>query len=115
MGAWGVTPGDDGDAVVWYRAAARKGDARAMAALGYAYANGRGVVKDEKEAMGWFRKAADKGDAKAAFNLGVAYEQGHGVAKDRAEALSWYRKAAKLDREHQTAARLKVEQMEREK
>ncbi|MFZ2168420.1 MAG: hypothetical protein WAW61_02170 [Methylococcaceae bacterium] len=34
------------------------------------YANGEGIVQDDKQAACWFRKAADQGEAVAQFNLG---------------------------------------------
>ena len=40
---------------------AEKGDADAQNELGFAYANGEGVVKNEAEAVKWYRKAADQG------------------------------------------------------
>ena len=62
--------------------------------LGWMYANGYGVKKDEAEAVKWYRKAADQNDADAQRNLGVMYEKGRGVKKNEAEAVKWYRKAA---------------------
>ena len=63
--------------------------------VGYAYANGLGVEKDENEAAKWYRKAADQGHTAAQNNLGVLYLNGKGgLPKDEAEAARWYRKAA---------------------
>ncbi len=76
------------------RAKAEKGDADAQFNLGFTYAQGAGVTKDDAEAVKWYRKAADQGDASAQFILGVIYEGGRGVTKDEAEAVKWYRKAA---------------------
>ena len=47
-------------------AAARKGDRRAMLALGRAFVKGLGVPQDFVEAHKWFNLAAARGDAKAA-------------------------------------------------
>ena len=57
------------EAVKWFRKAAEQGDAIAQVNLGYAYANGFGVEKDEKEEVKWYRKAAEQGleDAKASL------------------------------------------------
>jgi uncharacterized protein len=49
-----------------------------MVALGQAYANGRGIAKDDAEALRWLRKAAQMGNAAAFTNLGVFYETGRG-------------------------------------
>ncbi len=48
-----------------WRRAARKGDGRAMAALGRAFAKGLGVPQDFIEAHKWLNLAAARGDAKA--------------------------------------------------
>ena len=69
---------------------AEKGDADAQNELGFAYANGEGVVKNEAEAVKWYRKAADQGYARAQFNLGDMYGNGEGVPKSEAEAYKWY-------------------------
>ena len=69
---------------------AEKGDADAQNNLGFAYANGEGVVKNEAEAVKWYRKAADQGDADAQFNLGKMYAAGRGVVKDEVEAYKWF-------------------------
>jgi len=61
--------------------------------LGWCYANGNGVPKDEKEAVNWYSKAAEQGDADGQRLLGWCYENGKGVAKDEKEALGWYLKA----------------------
>ena len=37
---------------------AEKGDAVAQTSIGFMYANGQGVERDEKEAVKWYRKAA---------------------------------------------------------
>jgi uncharacterized protein len=90
----GAVKTDEADSVHLYREKAAVGDARAMANLGWAYENGKGVAQDYAEAVGWYRKAADAGDALGMNNLGIMYEYGKGVAQDYAEALRWYRKAA---------------------
>ena len=48
-----------------WRGAARKGDRRAMVALGRAFVKGLGVPQDFIEAHKWFNLAAARGDAKA--------------------------------------------------
>jgi len=80
---------DDLEAVEWYRKAADQGDAGAQFSLGFMYANGHGVPKDEGEAVKWYRKAADQGLAEAQYNLGAMYANGHGVPKDDVVAYKW--------------------------
>jgi uncharacterized protein len=54
-------------ALVWYRRAAEQGDIAAQVALGFAYAQGIGVVQDYIEADKWFNIAASR--AKSADEL----------------------------------------------
>jgi TPR repeat protein len=79
----------------WYRAAAERGHAKAMSALGYQYMLGLGVKKDATEAVRWWRRAAARGNADAMTNLGAAYAQGEGVAQDFAQALKLWLAASK--------------------
>ena len=76
------------------RQAAEQGDAEAQYNLGFMYAEGRGVSKDEAEAVRWYRLAADQGLAGAQHVLAAMYADGRGVSKDEAEAVRWYRLAA---------------------
>lgn len=80
-------------------AAAGKGHADAMGAVGYFHANGLVVSKDAEEAAHWFRKGAEKGSAKARLNLGkdlLKRSEGSGgdSAALREEGLRWIRMAA---------------------
>lgn len=52
-------------AIQLYCRAARAGSARAQYQLGWLYANGRGVARDDALAGAWFRLAAEQGDAYA--------------------------------------------------
>ena len=67
---------------------------RAQFELGFRYANGKGVLKDDAEAVRWLRLAADQGDATAQLVLGLMYADGNGVLEDDAEAARWFRLAA---------------------
>lgn len=69
------------------------GDARACANLGWAYAKGDGVEKDEARALELYEKACSGGNAWACASAGRAYELGSGVAKDLARAAVAYEKA----------------------
>jgi TPR repeat protein len=77
------------EAVKWDRKAAEQNLADAQCALGWCYANGHGVVKDEVEAVKWYRKAAEQNLAEAQKNLGCCYGLGQGVAKDDVEGYKW--------------------------
>jgi TPR repeat protein len=87
---------DYSEALRWYRRAVEKGLPGAMYSLGWMYAEGRGVPRDDAEAVKWYRKAAAKGDGLGMTHLGWHYETGRGVAKDGQQALSWYRKAVEI-------------------
>ena len=63
--------------------------ADAQSYLGYLYATGQGVPKDEVEAAKWVRRAAEQNDAQAQCETGVNYTWGRGVAKDEVEAYKW--------------------------
>ena len=76
------------------KAEAERGDATEQNNLGFMYANGDNVEKDQVEALKWYRKAADQGLAAAQNILGNMYRNGEGVEKDYAEAVKWYRKSA---------------------
>ena len=53
-------------AVALYCEAANHGDVRAFMNLGWIYANGRGVARNDAIAVGWWRKAAEQGVPQAA-------------------------------------------------
>lgn len=58
-------------AVALYCKAARLGDAHSQIALGWLYANGRGVERSDAQAAFFFSAAAEQGDAQAARMLAV--------------------------------------------
>ena len=72
------------EALKEWRASARKGDPRAMLALGRAFVKGLGVPQDFIEAHKWFNLAAARGDAKAAAERDALAKQM--TAEERAEA-----------------------------
>lgn len=76
------------------RKAAEQGDAVAQFTLGFAYAKGVGVTRDDAEAAKWFRKAAEQGNAAAQGILGLMYRTGQGVTRDDVEAVKWFSKSA---------------------
>lgn len=76
-------------------AAAARGDAPSLMALGDAYTNGSGVARSDANAVAVYRKAAERDYAPAQLALATAYENGRGVAQATADALKWYRKAAR--------------------
>ena len=77
------------------KAMAEAGDINSQYNLAVMYAEGLGVLRDDKEAIEWYHKSAEQGFAAAQLNLGVMYANGQGVLQDDKEAVEWYRKAAK--------------------
>ena len=93
----GVTAYSKGDYAAAHRIflkEAQKGSANAQYKLGYMYANGQGVPRDDRESVKWYRIAAEKGSAAAQYNLAIMYEEGRGVMQDEREASRWYKSAA---------------------
>lgn len=73
---------------------AEQGDVDAQCEVGWMYAHGTGVCRNDREAVRWYGMAAEQGDADAQRNLGGMYAEGLGVDRDDREAVYWYRKAA---------------------
>ena len=86
--------GDYATAAQEFKKVAKQGDAYAQYLVGLMYANGRGVIQDDKQAVKWYRLAAEQGDARAQADLGVMYRYGNGVMQDDKEAVKWYRLSA---------------------
>jgi len=74
---------------------AKRGDHRAMYALGSMYSAGHGVEKDLKKSFELFSEAAKNGRADARYKLGLMYEQGQGVQQNSNKAVRYYQKSAK--------------------
>jgi len=96
-----------------YRAQAENGQPWAQDKLGYCYAAGEGVDKNDDEALKWFRKAshvtagqvsaealkffrkaAEGGNADAQYEMGFACDDTLGSVFDRTESRMWFRKSA---------------------
>lgn len=71
------------------RGAARRGNARAQAMLGYAYDTGQGVPQNFVVAVKWYRRAARQGDVVGQYLLAMMYDRGQGVHADRILAQKW--------------------------
>lgn len=75
-------------------ARAAQGDARAQLQLGIRYAEGDGVIQNDKEAAKWFALAAKQGVAEAQYHYGLALLKGQGVVQDYRAAFNWIEKPA---------------------
>jgi TPR repeat protein len=75
-------------------ARAAQGDAEAQLQMGMRYAEGDGVIQNDKEAARWFALAAKQGLAEAQYQYGLMMLQGRGVVQDYKAAFSWIEKPA---------------------
>lgn len=76
--------------MVLYAQAAARDYMPALTNLGYCYAHGIGVARDDSKAVECFRKGAENGFPRAQFLLGEAYSRGLGVEQSDEEAARWY-------------------------
>ena len=76
------------------RSLAEQGRADAQTDLGFAYAKGRGVARDDAVALHWFQLAAAQGVAKAQYLDGSHARAGARRSPQLSAALQWYRRAA---------------------
>ena len=77
-------------------ARATQGDANAELLMGQRFADGSGVIKNDREAVRWFEKAARHGNAEAQYRYGLALLEGRGVVQDYRAAFNWIERPAKL-------------------
>jgi TPR repeat protein len=70
-------------------ARAEQGDAEAQLQMGMRYAEGDGVIQNDKEAARWFALAAKQGLAEAQYRYGLVLLQGRGVVQDYKSGFSW--------------------------
>ena len=87
------TADDYAKAMTWSTRAADSGNATGYYNVGYLYANGMGVKKDEAKGFEWMMKGAEKGDKMAMQAVGDDYEKGTGVAVDIEKAAEWHERA----------------------
>ena len=76
-------------------ARATQGDAEAQLQLGLRYAEGDGVIRNDKEAAKWLALAAKQGLAEAEYHYGLMLLKGRGVVQDYRAAFNWIEKPAK--------------------
>ena len=93
-GAAAARRGDYATALREWQPLVEQGHPQALIELGFMYANGHGVARDDAEALRLYRRAAEQGAALGQFNTGYMYVNGLGAERDPAEGLRWYRRAA---------------------
>lgn len=81
-------------AIKCWTIAAELGDPAAQYSLGYNYAKGDFLPRDEAKAFEWYLKAARQGDSRSQFLLGDAYYYGSGTIRNYESAIFWYKRAA---------------------
>jgi uncharacterized protein len=91
--------GDHEPARRWAEAAAKQGNASAIARLGTIHHEGRGTPRDPKRAAAYFLEAANLGHAGAQLMIGAATHLGIGVPADRIEAAHWLLRSAQQGNE----------------
>jgi len=74
---------------------AAQGNAEAQLQLGQRYAEGDGVIRNDKEAARWFALAAKQGLSEAQYHYGLMLLKGRGVVQDYRAAFDWIEKPAK--------------------
>ena len=85
---------DPACALDWLTRAGEQGRPSALSLLGYMYATGDLVPKDEKRAFIFLLGAARLGDSAAQNNVGQMLELGRGTASDPKGAFGWYKRSA---------------------
>ena len=88
-----ATDADYKKAMDWSMKSAAKGNATGCYNVGYMYANGLGVNRNDAKAFEWMQKAASKGDKAAMAALSDFYEAGVGTTANHTKALEWKAKS----------------------
>ena len=95
----------EGEALAWFRKAARQGHVRAQHELGLSYFKARNGASNLPLALKWLTRAAEQGRAEAWLDLGHLYaEGGPGVLQDVAQSRACYQKAYEKGKEEVWAA-----------
>lgn len=82
------------EAFLYIKAAAERGHADAMAAMGGCYSLGQFVEQSPQKAFEWWKKSAQAGSPVGMRCLAEAYREGLGVTKSIELAMYWHNKAA---------------------
>jgi len=85
-----------GDSVPVLQRACELQSAGGCATLGFLYATGKAVAKDDKRAAALYRKSCELGDAQGCYNAGLMSDDGRGVKEDAARAAADYDEACEL-------------------
>jgi hypothetical protein len=94
LGAVLIDRGAGRDGLQMLQKAVDGGSGEGAEQLGLAYAEGRGVPRDDGRAVELLQKAAATGLRRAQLNLGTLYFRGQGTPRDLIQARAWLEKAA---------------------
>lgn len=81
---------ENGEAMKWFMAAAKRNHAKAMNSVGFMHEEGRGTLQDHKEAAEWYARAALRGNADAMVNRGILLFKGLGVPANKSQAYAHF-------------------------
>lgn len=81
---------ENGEALKWFMAAAKRNHAKAMNSVGFMHEEGRGTLQDHKEAAEWYARAALRGNADAMVNRGILLFKGLGVPANKSQAYAHF-------------------------
>lgn len=100
-------------ALVKWRPLAKQGSSAAQLFIGFMYANGQGVPKNETAAAKWFAEAAGQDNVVAEVKLALMYRDGRGVPVNRAKALYLVEQAARKKSHMQKIAQVLQRSLEK--
>ena len=81
--------------IYWATKLTQNGNPKGQDILGFCYANGLGVEKNEHEAFKWYKQAADQNYVPSQYITALYYEEGIGTEKNLDKAFALYQKTAK--------------------
>jgi len=91
-----TAPSETPDQIAQIRLAAEDGEPESMFLLGVAYAQGKGIERNDTLAARWFHEAARKGHARARTSMGYLYSKGQGVRHDPILAYHFLTQATEM-------------------
>jgi len=83
---------------------AEQGSSAAQLFLGFMYANGQGLPKDNAAAAKWYGEAAERDNTVAQVRLAIMYRDGRGVPVNRVKALHLAKQAGRKENHMQKIA-----------
>lgn len=87
---------DQGEALLWYRAAVEQNLPQAQHNIGRILAFAP-KFKDPEEAVKWWTRAAEQNHPGSQTALGIAYQEGTGIPQDLVSAAAWFAVAKSED------------------